>query len=69
LNQEEMIEVLQQLEPKLIIPMHIFTRATLDKFLTRIGNLYAVRQGTSRTVVLTRSELPASAELLVLPGG
>jgi L-ascorbate metabolism protein UlaG (beta-lactamase superfamily) len=69
LNQEEMIEVLQQLEPKLIIPMHIFTRATLDKFLTRIGNLYAVRQGTSRTVALTRSELPARGELLVLPGG
>jgi L-ascorbate metabolism protein UlaG (beta-lactamase superfamily) len=69
LNQEEMIEVLQQIKPKIIIPMHIFTRATLDKFLTRIGDLYAVRHAASRTVVFTRSELPVSAELLVLPGG
>jgi L-ascorbate metabolism protein UlaG (beta-lactamase superfamily) len=29
LNQEDMIEVLQQIRPKLVIPMHIFTRATL----------------------------------------
>jgi len=69
LNQQEMIEVLQQIKPKLIIPMHIFTRATLDKFLTRIGGLYSVRQSASRTVVLTRSDLPETAELLVLPGG
>ena len=69
LNQEEMIEVLQQIKPKIVIPMHIFTRATLDKFLTRIGDLYALRNATSRTVVLSRSELPERAEILVLPGG
>jgi L-ascorbate metabolism protein UlaG (beta-lactamase superfamily) len=69
LNQEEMIEVLQQIRPKIVIPMHIFTRATLDKFLTRIDGLYEVRQATDRTVTLTRSDLPEKAELLVLPGG
>ena len=68
LNQEDMIEVLQQIKPKIIIPMHIFTRATLDKFLTRIDGLYSVRHSASRTVVLTRSDLPEQAELLVLPG-
>jgi L-ascorbate metabolism protein UlaG (beta-lactamase superfamily) len=69
LNQDEMIEVLQQIKPRIIIPMHIFTRATLDKFLTRIGDLFAVRHAADRTVVLTRSQLPERAELLVLPGG
>lgn len=69
LNQTEMIEVLQQIKPKIVIPMHIFTRATLDKFLTRIGDLYAVREMASRTVVLARSELPVNPELMVLPGG
>ena len=43
LNQDDMIEVLRQIKPKIIIPMHIFTQATLDKFLTRIGDFYAVR--------------------------
>jgi L-ascorbate metabolism protein UlaG (beta-lactamase superfamily) len=69
LNQEDMIEVLQQIKPKIIIPMHIFTRATLDKFLARIGGLYAIRNATDRTVVLSRAELPERAEVLVLPGG
>jgi L-ascorbate metabolism protein UlaG (beta-lactamase superfamily) len=69
LNQDDMIGVLQQIKPKIIIPMHIFTQATLDKFLTKIGDLYAVRHATSRTMVLTRSELPTSAEVVVLPGG
>jgi L-ascorbate metabolism protein UlaG (beta-lactamase superfamily) len=69
LNQSDMIEVLRQIGPKIIIPMHIFTQATLDKFLTKIGDFYAVRHATSRTIVLSRAELPASAEIVVLPGG
>jgi L-ascorbate metabolism protein UlaG (beta-lactamase superfamily) len=69
LNQEDMIEVLQQIKPKVVIPMHIFTRVTLDKFLSRIGGLYTVRNATSRTAVFSRSQLPETAEILVLPGG
>ena len=68
LNQDEMIEVLRQIKPKIIIPMHIFTQATLDKFLTRIGDFYAVRHAEGHTVVLARSELPAEPEILVLTG-
>jgi L-ascorbate metabolism protein UlaG (beta-lactamase superfamily) len=67
LNQDDMIGVLQQIAPKIVIPMHIFTQATLDKFLTKIGGLYSVRRATSRTMLLTRSELPAGAEVVVLP--
>ena len=68
LNQDDMIEVLRQIGPKIIIPMHIFMQATLDKFLTKIGDLYAVRHANSRTIVVSRAELPVSAEILVLPG-
>jgi L-ascorbate metabolism protein UlaG (beta-lactamase superfamily) len=69
LNQDEMIEVLGQIKPKVVIPMHIFTRVTLDKFLTKIAGFYSVREADGRTVVLTRSELPANPEVLVIPGG
>lgn len=68
LNQDEMIEVLRQIKPKIIIPMHIFTQATLDKFLTRIGDFYPVRHAEGRTVVLIRSALPAEPEIMVLAG-
>jgi L-ascorbate metabolism protein UlaG (beta-lactamase superfamily) len=69
LNQEDMIEVLRQIKPKIVIPMHIFTKATFDKFLTKIGDLYALRRAGGRTVILTRSELPEKAEILVIPSG
>src|SRR5215468_443429 len=68
LNKEEVIEVLQQIRPKIIIPMHIFTQTTLDKFLTKIADFYAVRRVDSRTLVLSRSELPREAQVVVLPG-
>ena len=69
LNQDDMIEVLGQIKPKIVIPMHIFSRATLNKFLTKIGDLYALRQAGGRTVILTRSGLPEKAEILVIPSG
>jgi len=68
LNQDDMIEVLRQIRPKIVIPMHIFTQATLDKFLTKIADFYAVRPATSRTLVFSRSELPGEAQIVVLPG-
>ena len=68
LNQDDMIEALREIKPKIIIPMHIFTQATLDKFLTKIGDLYVVRHATDRTLVLARSELPSETQIVVLPG-
>jgi len=55
LNQAEMIEVLQQIKPKIAVPMHVFTQATLDKFLApRRPNFIPGAAGpTSPSVVLT----------------
>src|SRR5262252_6324064 len=44
LNQEEMIQVLRQIGPKLVIPMHIFTQASLERFLAQAGAFYAVHR-------------------------
>ena len=68
LNQEEMIDVLRQIGPKIVIPMHIFTQASLEKFLTRAGGFYAVRRETGPAVALSRAGLPATPEILVLAG-
>src|SRR5712692_3028905 len=68
LNQEEMIEVLQQIRPKIVIPMHIFSQSSLEKFLARAGGLYAVRRETGPAVVLSRADLPQIPEILVPAG-
>ena len=68
LNQDDMITVLQQIKPKLVIPMHIFGASTLERFLTRLGDLYPIKRAPSAAVTLSRAELPQTPELLVLPG-
>jgi L-ascorbate metabolism protein UlaG (beta-lactamase superfamily) len=68
LNQEEMIEVLRQIGPKIVIPMHIFSQASLEKFLTRAGGLFAVRRESGPAVLLSRAGLPVTPEILVLAG-
>jgi L-ascorbate metabolism protein UlaG (beta-lactamase superfamily) len=68
LNQEEMIEVLRQIGPKLVIPMHIFSQASLERFLARAAGFHAVRRETVPTAMLSRAALPASPTILVLAG-
>ena len=68
LNQEEMVEVLRQIGPKLVIPMHIFTQASLERFLARAGAFYVIHREAGPTVALSRAGLPATPEILVLAG-
>jgi L-ascorbate metabolism protein UlaG (beta-lactamase superfamily) len=68
LNQEDMVKVLRQIGPKLVLPMHIFGQTTLDRFLARLGEHYRVRRADEPKIMLTRASLPAQPELIVLPG-
>ncbi len=68
LNQEDMTLVLQQLSPKIAIPMHVFTQATLDRFLARAAEHFRVRHLPEPRLVVSRADLPSEPEILVLPG-
>jgi L-ascorbate metabolism protein UlaG (beta-lactamase superfamily) len=68
LNQDDMIAVLQQIKPKIAVPMHVFTQATLDRFLARAAEFYTVKRTEEPAVALTRASLPDVPEMLVLPG-
>jgi L-ascorbate metabolism protein UlaG (beta-lactamase superfamily) len=68
LNQDDMVAVLQQLKPKIAIPMHVFTQATLDRFVARAEEHFRIRRSPERKIVLSRAELPGEPELLLLPG-
>ena len=64
----DMIAVLQQIKPKIAVPMHVFTQATLEKFLARAAEFYTVKRANDPSVTLTRATLPGEPEMLVLPG-
>jgi L-ascorbate metabolism protein UlaG (beta-lactamase superfamily) len=68
LNQDDMIAVLQQIKPKIAVPMHVFTQATLEKFLARAAEFYTVKRANDPSVTLTRATLPSEPGMLVLPG-
>jgi L-ascorbate metabolism protein UlaG (beta-lactamase superfamily) len=68
LNQDDMIAVLQQIKPKIAVPMHVFTQATLDRFLARAAEFYTVKRADEPSVTFTRATLPVQPEMLVLPG-
>ena len=68
LNQTDMIEVLRQIGPKLVIPMHIFSEARLERFLAQAGAFYAVHREADASVVVSRTSLPEAPTILVLAG-
>jgi L-ascorbate metabolism protein UlaG (beta-lactamase superfamily) len=65
--QELMVEVIQQIQPAVIIPMHYFGPSTLSRFVNLIGDRYEVEIADAPTVVLSRQTLPYR-KVLVLPG-
>ncbi len=68
LNVEDMITVLRDIQAPLIIPMHFFGGATLNRFTKKLEEFYAVELSSSPTVSVSRDTLPAIPTLLVLPG-
>jgi L-ascorbate metabolism protein UlaG (beta-lactamase superfamily) len=66
--QELMVEVIEQILPAVIIPMHYFGPSTLHRFLSLIGDRYEVEVAQVPIVTLSRPTLPYR-KVLVLPGG
>jgi hypothetical protein len=63
-----MMEVLGQLSPRMIIPMHFFGQHTLEKFI-RIGSeKYVVDRREKPVAVFSRETLPDRPTMVVLPG-
>lgn len=71
MGQFDMMEVIQQIKPPLVIPMHYFNAATLARFLERmkVEYNYVVRTNDIPHVVLSRATIPSGPpEIWVLPG-
>lgn len=68
LSHADMIEVIDQIKPPLVVPMHYFAPSVLQRFLARTGGRYPVQVSPTAQVVLSRAGLPKTTEILVLPG-
>ena len=65
---EDVLTVIDQLRPALVIPMHIDTLQQALAFAQHTGSRYPVRQVPERSLTLSRQLLPA-ATTIVLFGG
>jgi L-ascorbate metabolism protein UlaG (beta-lactamase superfamily) len=69
MSQPDMVKVLEELQPRVVLPMHYFSREVLEQFLALEKDRYAVREFSPPTVVVSHATLPARPEIWVLPGG
>ncbi len=68
IGQEEMLEVVEQIRPQLVVPMHYFGPSTLARFLRLAAERgWRIEQPASAELLLARASLPQRT-VLVLPG-
>jgi L-ascorbate metabolism protein UlaG (beta-lactamase superfamily) len=68
MEQGDIATVLDQLHPRMVLPMHYFSEQTLRRFIARVSDRYEVVFAQERTVAISRTDLPARPQVLVLPG-
>jgi len=68
MSQDAMIETLQVVKARLILPMHYFTPGTLQRFLTHLGETFDVELSPTPEIKVSVRTLPPSPKVLVLPG-
>jgi L-ascorbate metabolism protein UlaG (beta-lactamase superfamily) len=68
LDQDGMLEVVQALKAPLMIPMHFFSSFTLQRFLSRAGEKFKVEMKDTPSLVVSKTTLPSTPTIAVLPG-
>ncbi len=68
LDLDGMMDVLTAMKAPLIIPMHYFGTSVLDRFLDRARKLWDVHTAEVPSTIVSKTTLPKTPEVLVLPG-
>lgn len=66
MSTDAMVEVVSRLRARVIIPMHWFSGASLETFLSRIGTRYPVVETGGPELILSQDDLPATPTVLIL---
>jgi L-ascorbate metabolism protein UlaG (beta-lactamase superfamily) len=69
MSQQDAAAVVEQLQPRVVLPMHYFTRDVLTRFLDLERGKYAIDVRDSPMLALSRTTLPAAPTVIALPGG
>jgi L-ascorbate metabolism protein UlaG (beta-lactamase superfamily) len=68
MSQELMVDVIAQISPSVVIPMHYFGQYSLARFLGLISDRYETIVAESSTIVLSRLNLPYRKVVVMPPG-
>jgi L-ascorbate metabolism protein UlaG (beta-lactamase superfamily) len=68
LDVDGMIEVLEALKAKVMIPMHYFSTYTLNRFLERAKDKFPAEFNDTPSIVISKTSLPEKPKFVVLPG-
>ncbi len=69
MGQPYMADVVRQIQPRIVLPMHYWGPSSLDRFLGYLGQgNYELVRPTSRTLDLVKTELPESLTVIVIAG-
>jgi L-ascorbate metabolism protein UlaG (beta-lactamase superfamily) len=63
---EDVLKVVEQVQPPIVIPMHYDVERQADTFADFVGKRYPIRRLKDSQLVLSRSMLPASTEIFIL---
>ena len=66
LDFEDLVKVIEQVQPSIVIPMHYDDPEQADLFASFVGGSYPLRRIQNSQLVLNRSGLPKSTEIFVL---
>ncbi len=64
--QSRAVEIVEQIRPKVVVPMHIFSPVAVEQFIAILGSRWPVKRNDSATVSFSRATLP-DRQLLILP--
>jgi hypothetical protein len=67
MGQEFVRDVIRQIRPSLVVPMHWFGQSRLERFLTMMADEYPSSVNDGPTIVLSRATMPWR-RTVVLPG-
>lgn len=68
LSQEDARAVIEQIHPRVVLPMHYFTHDRLAAFLAMLKDSFDVQVQDTPTVILSRATLPVRPTVIALPG-
>jgi L-ascorbate metabolism protein UlaG (beta-lactamase superfamily) len=69
MSQQDAAAAVEQIQPRVVLPMHYFTREVLARFLDLERGKYAIDVRANPVLDISRESLPPVPTVIALPGG